>query len=122
MTLTRSQVSMQSTEAKQSALHFNLGAPANGTYTFVLSEDHSGTVDTIIAKTASGTATLEIRIDNVPIVVSGGGSTMSITSTENSKATSSANAYGSGATLTAVITSSSSPVDLAVTVKRTRTA
>ena len=104
------------------AFHANLLAPANGTYDLALQTPGSGTIQKIVAITASGTCTIETRINNVPVVVDGGGSTMSISSTINSKAAASANSFGDESRLTLVVSAASSPVSLAISIHYRRTA
>lgn len=102
-------------------MHTNVVAPANGTYDVALESPGEATISEIVAKTASGTCTIEVRIDNVPVTVAGGGSTMSITSTKNNKATTGANAIGQDSRITLVVSAVAAAASLAVTIHYTRT-
>lgn len=106
---------------RKGAFHVNVVAPADGTYDVALESPGEGTISEIVAKTASGTCTVQARIDNVPVTVTGGGSTLAVTSTKASVAATGTNAIGADSRVTLVVSSSSSPVSLAVTIHYTRT-
>lgn len=103
------------------AFHVNIVAPADGTYDVCLQSPGSGTIQKVVAILASGSCTIQTRINNVPVELAGGGSTMSITSSANSKAAASANSFGDESRLTIVVSSSSTPAALAVSIHYRRT-
>lgn len=101
-------------------IHFNVLAPANGTYDVALEQEPPGTIDEIAAILTSGTCTIQLRIDNVPVTVTGGGSTVAVSSTKANVAATAANQMGLDTRITLVVTSASSPVALAITLHCTR--
>ncbi|MEY5060746.1 MAG: hypothetical protein RIS45_667 [Planctomycetota bacterium] len=103
------------------AFHVNIVAPADGTYDIALESPGEATITEIVAKTASGTCTIETRIDNVGVTVTGSVVTMSITSTKNNKAAIGTNAIGQDSRLTLVVSASAAPTSLALTIHYTRT-
>lgn len=106
---------------RKGAFHVNVVAPADGTYDVALESPGEATISELSAKTASGTCTIQVRIDNVPVTVTGGGSTLAVTSTKASVAATATNAIGADSRVTLVVSGSSSPVSLAVTIHYSRT-
>lgn len=93
-----------------------IASPANGTYVVALQTSHPFTVDSVTVQTTAGTITCEVRINNVPVVVTGGGSTVAASSSINSKAAISANNAGNGAKITLVLSANAASANLSVTI------
>lgn len=77
----------------------------------------AGTVNTLKIKTVSGTATAAVKINGTSVT---GISAVSVTSTIATGTATAANTFVAGDIITLVLSSSSSPVDLAYTIKYTR--
>ena len=93
-------------------------APADKTYIFVQSAAYAYDIDTLIAKTVSGTLSVAAQIDGIPVT---GINTLAVTSSEATGTASALNSVAIGQTVTLVVTASSSPVDFSFTMKTTRT-
>ncbi len=72
-------------------------------------------IETVTAKTATGSCTVTVKIGTTPL----GGSSNSATSTASTQSHSSANAYGANASLNITISANSSAEDLTVTLSGT---
>lgn len=94
-----------------------LGALSNRSYTLVLKADHAGTITETTTKCVSGTATATFKIGSTAL----GGTANSVSSSEQSQAQASNNAYSAGDDIVLTISSNSSCVDLSFTIKRTVT-
>lgn len=92
-------------------------AAADGTYTIDLSAAFSGTINTFKVITDSGTATAAVKINGTNVT---GISAVSVSSVIATGTASAANAFAIGDKITLVLSSSSSPVNLAFTLKYTR--
>jgi hypothetical protein len=91
---------------------------ADKTYVLDQSAAYAYDIDTLIIKSASGTCTAKIQIEAVDVT---GISAVSVSSTEATGTASAANSVSVGDTVTLVISSNSSCLDMAFTVKYTRT-
>jgi len=96
----------------------HLESPANKTYVITQSARYTYDINSLIAKTVSGTLSAAIHINGTPIT---GINTLSVSSIENTGSATALNSVALGDTVTMVITSGSSPVDYAFTIKTTRT-
>ncbi len=92
-------------------------APADGIYTLDESVAYAYTINTLIAKLASGTATAAISINGTPVT---GISATALSSTQATGTASAANSVAIGNRVTLTLSSSSSPTNLAFTMKITR--
>lgn len=100
-------------------VHFFQGTIAAGTVTLEL-KTKPARIDSIFVKTnAASGATCELRINNVPVQLSGGDSLITSAANEVTETATSANVHGDGSELTLIITAPSG-TNLRVTVKRTR--
>jgi len=105
-------------------LHFGpIAAPANATFTVALLTTHSFSISQISMKLTSGTITGQVLINNVPVVITGGGSTLAVTSTVNIKAAISSNAVGIGSTgiITLTLSAGAAPVNFSLSLGCIRT-
>lgn len=92
-------------------------AAADKTYTLDLKAAYAYTVNELAIKTTSGTCTAKLTIEGVDVT---GISAVSVSSTETAATASAANSVAAGNTLNLVISSNSSAVNVAFTVKITR--
>lgn len=90
---------------------------ANQTYVLDQSAAYAYTVNTVIVATSAGTATLDMKIGSTGIT---GCTSISVTSTPTTATCTAANVLAAGNQLNFVISSISSAVNLAATVKTTR--
>lgn len=93
-----------------------IGAPANKTYTLVLKCPYGGTINETVTKSASGTCTATFKINGTPL----GGTANSVSSSEQTQAQASANTFVAGDDIEVTISSNSSCVDMAFTIKVTK--
>lgn len=89
----------------------------NKTYVLDQSAAYAYTINTLIIKSASGAVTAKLTIDGVDVT---GISAVSVSSTEATGTASAANAVSVGNTVALVLSSNSSALDVAFTVKSTR--
>lgn len=92
--------------------------PVNKTFTLVLDAKYARTIDALTVKTASGTCTVNLKIDGVDVTSL---SAVAVTSSESTTAASGANSVAAGATVTLTISSVASAADLVFSIKTTRT-
>ena len=90
---------------------------ANKTYVLDLKAPYAYVVNSLAARTASGTCTAALAIDGVNVT---GISALSVSSTEASATASAANTVGVDTTLALVVSANSTALDLSFTVKITR--
>jgi hypothetical protein len=96
---------------------FHYPTVANGTIILRGKARYAMTITEITAKTASGTCSVQVRIDGVNCT----GGSVSVTSTEASSTVTAANSVAAGATVDVVISSNSTAIDLWVDVGGLRT-
>lgn len=94
-----------------------IAAAADGTYTIDLYPAFAGTINTLKIITDSGTTTAAVKIAGTNVT---GISAVSVSSTIATGTASAANTFAVGDKITLVLSSSSSPVNLAFTLKYTR--
>jgi hypothetical protein len=94
-------------------LHAFVEAPTAKTYVLALYAGVACTIDTLVAKTVSGTCTVNIRINGVSVT---GLSAVAVSSVESSTNSSGANSVAVGDTIDFVVSSVSSPVDLQLSI------
>lgn len=99
--------------ADNSILAF-IEAPTAKTYTICQHATTTGTIQNLIAKLASGTCTLAVKINGVDVT---GLAAVAVTSTESTTAATAANSVAVGDTITVVASSISSPADLSFVVE-----
>jgi microcystin-dependent protein len=102
--------------------HYNITAPANGTYDIALEAGETATIEYVVAKLASGTCTIEVRINNVAVVYAASATTIAVTSTKSSTAAVSSKTIATAASLQLVVSGVSSPVNLSITIHARRSA
>ncbi len=88
------------------------------TYTLDLACAFAGTINTLNIKTVSGTCTVALKINGVDVTSI---SAVSVSSVLSTATASGANTLAAGNTITLVVSSVSTPVDMAFTLKITRT-
>lgn len=93
-----------------------IGAPADKSYTLVLKCPYGGTVNETVTKSASGTCTATFKINTTAL----GGTANSVSSTEQTQTHSSANTFVAGDDIVVTISSNSACVDMAFTIKVTK--
>lgn len=91
--------------------------PTAKTYILTTEAPFGWTITKIAAKTASGTCTVQARINGTNVT----GGSVSVTSTEGTSTATAANTVAANDTIDIVVTSVSSPADLSVTISGTRT-
>jgi hypothetical protein len=96
----------------------HIGSPTDKTYFFVQSAAFTYNINTLIAKTVSGTLNVAVQINGTPVT---GINTLAVSSVEATGTATALNIVAIGDTVTLVVTSSSSPVDFSFTMKTTRT-
>lgn len=89
-------------------------APTAKSYTICQSATTAGTIQNLIAKLASGTCTLAVKINGVDVT---GLAAVAVTSSESTTAATAANTVAVGDTITVVASSISSPADLSFVVE-----
>lgn len=89
-------------------------APTAKTYTLCQYATTAGTIQNLIAKLASGTCTLAVKINGTDVT---GLAAVAVTSTESTTAATAANAVAVGDTITVVASAISTPADLAIVVE-----
>lgn len=94
-----------------------IASPADGSYTIDLYSAFASTINTLKIITDSGTATAAVKINSTAVT---GISAVSVTSTIATGTASAANTVAAGDKISLVLSSSSSPVNLAFTLKYTR--
>jgi hypothetical protein len=94
-------------------LHAFVEAPTAKTYVLALHAGVACTIDTLVAKTASGTCTINVRINGVSVT---GLSAVAVSSVESSTNSSGANSVSVGDTIEFVVSSVSSPTDLQISL------
>lgn len=94
-----------------------IGTMSDGTYTLVLKAPHAGTITETTTKCSSGTATFTFKINTTAL----GGTANSVSSSEQSQAHSSANAFAAGDDIVVTVSSASSLTNPSMTIKYTRT-
>ncbi len=102
--------------AAQDSINGDIESPKDRTYTLILKATKSYTVNSITTKLASGTLTAAVKIDGVDVT---GLSSISVTSTELDSVATGANSISVGNTLTIVVSSSATPVDMLFTLNLT---
>jgi len=90
----------------------------NKTYRVELYMPLAGSLDTIYYKTLSGTCTLNVEIDGTSVT---SWSALSVTSTEANTASTGADTWAGGESLTLIVTSNSSALELQITILGTLT-
>lgn len=93
-----------------------IGAPANKSYTLVLKCPFAGTINETVTVCVSGTCTATFKINTTAL----GGAANSVSSTKQTVARSSANTFVAGDDIVLTISSNSSCVDMAFTIKVTK--
>lgn len=93
-----------------------IGAPANKTYTLVLKCPFAGTINETVTICASGTCTATFKINGTPL----GGTANSVSSSKQTQAQASANTFAIGDDIAVTISANSSCVDMAFTIKVTK--
>lgn len=93
-----------------------IGAPANKSYTLVLKCPYGGTINETVTICASGTCTATFKINGTPL----GGTANSVSSSEQTQAQASANTFAAGDDIVVTISANSSCVDMAFTLKVTK--
>lgn len=91
-------------------------APTAKTYVLTTQMPYGMTITQVAAKTASGTCTVQARINGVNVT----GGVVNVTSTEGTGTATAANTVAANDTVDIVVSSVSSPVDLSVTLIGTR--
>lgn len=94
-----------------------IAIPANKDYRILLNAPHAGTVTEVTTRSGSGTCTATFKINTTAL----GGTANSVSSSEQSQAHSSSNAWSAGDDLVLTVSSNSSCADLSFTIKYTRT-
>ena len=94
-------------------LSYLIGTPSNKDYVVELHIPFVSTLETIHAETASGTCTLNVKINTTSVT---GWSALAVTSTPSTATATAANVTAVGNRLVLTISASSTPVDLAVTI------
>lgn len=94
-----------------------IAVPTNKAYTVILKIPVGCTITETVVKSLSGTCTATIAVDGVNL----GGAAHAVSSTEESIARSSANTVAAGADVTLTVSANASCLDLAFTIKTTRT-
>jgi hypothetical protein len=89
-------------------------APTAKTYTLCQYATTGGTIANLIAKLSSGTCTVAVKINGTDVT---GLAAVAVTSAESTTAATAANTIAVGDTITAVVSSVSSPADLALVVE-----
>jgi hypothetical protein len=93
-------------------------APTDKIFILDQSAAYAYDIDTLIAKTVSGTLSVAVQINGTPVT---GINTLAVSSVEATGTATALNNVAIGDTVTLVVTSSSSPVDFSFTMKTTRT-
>ena len=93
-------------------------APDDKTYILDQSAAYPYDIDTLIAKTVSGTLSVAIQINGTPVT---GINTLAVTSVEATGTATALNVVAIGDVVTMVVTSGSTPIDYSFTLKSTRT-
>lgn len=93
-----------------------IGAPADKSYTLVLKCPYGGTINETVTKSASGTCTATFKINTTAL----GGTANSVSSSEQTQAHASANTFVAGDDIVLTISSNSSCLDMAFTIKVTK--
>lgn len=93
-----------------------IASPSNKDYRIVVKAAHAGTITETTTRSASGTCTATFKINTTAL----GGTANSVSSTEQSQAHSSANAFAAGDDIVITISANSSCVDMSFTIKYTR--
>lgn len=93
-----------------------IGAPADKSYTLVLKCPFGGTINETVTKSASGTCTATFKINTTAL----GGTANSVSSSEQTQAHASANTFVAGDDIVLTISSNSSCLDMAFTIKVTK--
>nr|WMC99346.1 hypothetical protein RAR13_11880 [Aminobacter aminovorans] len=93
-----------------------IGAPADKSYTIVLKCPYGGTINETVTKSASGTCTATFKINTTAL----GGTANSVSSSEQTQAHASANTFVAGDDIVLTISSNSSCLDMAFTIKVTK--
>ena len=99
-------------------IQFFIPAGANATYVLDQYASFGYTIVDAVAKTASGSITMEVEIDATPVT---GINAMAIGDTETTDTASAANVVSAGNTVVLNFTSNTSAVDLSVKLNCTRT-
>ncbi len=94
-----------------------IAEPTDTTYTLDLFTAYAGTINQLKIITASGTCTAAVAIGGTPVT---GISAVSVSSSIATGNASAANTFTAGQKITLTISASSSPADLAFTLKFTR--
>lgn len=97
---------------------FFISSPTNKDYRLVLKAALGRTITNVVARTASGTCNLTVKIDSTGL---GAGSAIAVTSTESDTAYTTNNVLAVGQDIVFTVASASSPVDLSVTLYGTLT-
>lgn len=92
-------------------------APSNKSYTLGLKMPYAGTITETTTKSTSGTCTVTFKINSTAL----GGTANSVSSSEQSQAHSTANAFVAGDDIVATISANSSCIDALLAIKWTRT-
>lgn len=90
--------------------------PTAKTYVLTTQMPYGMTITQVAAKTASGTCTVQVRINGTNVT----GGSVSVTSTEATSTATAANVVAANDTVDVVVTSPSSAADLSVTINGTR--
>lgn len=121
MTTTISLANISPTPLKAD-MHVLVPSPADGSYTIALKTSTGGTISSINVITSSGSCSVAVRINGANVVWPSSATTVAATTSINEKAAASSNSFGIGAKIELVVSSSSTPENLAVTIAYTRTA
>lgn len=95
----------------------HLEAPTDKTFTLDKKAAYAYTINTLDIATASGTATVAVKINGTSVT---GISAVSVSSVDATGTATAANSVAAGDKVTLVVSSGSSPVDMAFTLKYTR--
>ena len=115
-TLTGPVTSVGNATSAKSAIPFFQTAGANGTYTLCGRMPWGGIIDSATCKTVSGTATAAIKINGTSVASL---SAVAVSSTPATTASSGTNTFATADIVTIVISASSTPVGLDITVNLT---
>lgn len=96
-----------------SSINAFIESPTAKTYVMALYMNRAGTIASLVAKTASGTVTCNVRINGVSVT---GLSAVAVTSVESTTNSSGANTFAIGDTIEVVCSSVSSAADLQLSV------
>lgn len=112
--LTAAQVDSMFAALAVGSFQRHIAAPANGDVTIVLKTTHGGTITETATQTDSGTATITWKVNSIALTTTNAAS--SVLQAQAQSAT-----FVAGDKIIGTVSAASSPVNLAVAIKFTRT-